>query len=157
MTRRTSPIRIGIAVFSTLAVLAAAAAARAGDHAPMPVNPTWKTECGACHVAYPPRLLPAASWRTIMAGLGKHFGTDASLDPAAAAEVAAFLERHAGRDRGATPSLRITDTAWFRRKHREIAAAAWKRPAVKSPANCGACHPAAERGDYDDDAVTVPR
>jgi hypothetical protein len=29
----------------------------------------WHSECGSCHVAYPPRLLEAASWRTIMQGL----------------------------------------------------------------------------------------
>jgi nitrate/TMAO reductase-like tetraheme cytochrome c subunit len=90
-------------------------------------------------------------------GLDKHFGTDASLDPAAAAEIAAFLERHAGRDRGATTSLRITDTPWFQRKHRKISDTVWARPAIKSPANCAACHARAERGDYDDDTVRIPR
>jgi hypothetical protein len=74
-----------------------------------------------------------------------------------AAGIAAFLERHAGRDRGATASLRITDTPWFQRKHRKIADAVWTRPAVKSPANCSACHAGAERGDYDDDTVRIPR
>jgi diheme cytochrome c len=33
----------------------------------------------------------------------------------------------------------------------------WARPAVKSPANCSACHPGADSGHYDDDTVTVPR
>jgi diheme cytochrome c len=64
----------------------------------------------ACRVAYPARLLPASSWRAIMGGLDKHFGTDASLDPTATAEIAAFLDRNAGPNRGLTKSLRITDT-----------------------------------------------
>jgi hypothetical protein len=92
-----------------------------------------------------------------MSGLDKHFGTDASLDPGAAAEIAAFLERHAGRDRAATTSLRITDTPWFQRKHRKISDPVWARPAIKSPAHCAACHAGAERGDYDDDTVRIPR
>jgi hypothetical protein len=92
-----------------------------------------------------------------MSGLNQHFGTDASLDPQAAAEVAAFLERHAGRDRGGSATLRLTETRWFGREHRKVPAAVWRRPAVKSAANCGACHPAAERGDYDDDTVRVPQ
>jgi hypothetical protein len=92
-----------------------------------------------------------------MNGLDRHFGTDASLDPGVAAEVASFLERHAGRDRGGPATTRITETPWFRREHREVPAAVWSRPEVKSPANCAACHPAAERGDYDDDRVRVPR
>jgi hypothetical protein len=146
-----------IAVASALVLLAGAVAARAGARGFVPVNSTWKTECSACHVAYPPRLLPASSWRAVMGGLDKHFGADASLDPAAAAEIAAFLERNAGPDRGLATSLRITDTQWFLRKHRKIPGTVWARLAVKSPANCSACHPGADSGHYDDDTVTVPR
>ena len=40
----------------------------------------WQTECGSCHAAYPPRLLTAQSWRTIVKGLDRHFGVDASVD-----------------------------------------------------------------------------
>src|SRR5512145_3377199 len=45
-----------------------------------PSDPEWLEECGACHIAYPPRFLPAESWREIMIGLDDHFGSDASLD-----------------------------------------------------------------------------
>ena len=124
-----------------------------------PRNDTWNSECGACHVAYPPRLLPAAAWRGIMERLDRHFGADASLDAKTAAEITAFLAANAGSDRvgpAATAPARITETPWFRRKHRKLPDSAWIRPAVKSRANCPACHPAAERGDYDD-AVRVPR
>jgi diheme cytochrome c len=146
-----------IASVAALVLLAGAAAAGAERRGPAPANGAWKTECGACHLAYPPHLLPARSWRAIMGGLDKHFGTDASLDPAAAAEIAAFLERHGGRDRGPTPSLRITETPWFQHEHRKIGAAIWARPAIKGPANCPACHAGADRGDYDDDTVRIPR
>ena len=149
--------RVVIAAVSALVILAGAVAAGAGNRGAAPVNDAWRTECGACHVAYPPPLLPARSWQAIMGGLDKHFGSDASLDPAATAEIASFLERNGGRDRGPTTSLRITDTPWFRRKHRKVAAAVWARPAIEGPANCSACHPAADRGHYDDDTVTVPR
>jgi hypothetical protein len=141
-----------------LALVVGAAAPRAeADRRALPANETWKTECSACHVPYPPRLLPPRSWRAVMTGLDRHFGTDASVDPGAAAEIAAFLERHAGRDRGGPPAIRITETPWFRREHDEVPAAVWGGATVKSPANCPACHPAAERGDYDDDSVRVPR
>ncbi len=126
----------------------------------VPRNDTWKTECGACHLAYPPQLLPARSWRAIMQGLDKHFATDASLDPATARGVQAFLEQHAGRDRGgpeASAPIRITDTGWFRREHRKIPAASWAHPDVRSRANCPACHRAAERGDFDEHSVRLPR
>lgn len=148
-----------VAVAGTLAALAATAPllAAADDWDRLPVNETWTTECGACHVAYPPRALPARSWRALMDGLDRHFGTDASLDPRAAAEVRAFLERHAGRDPGGPRTIRVTETRWFRHEHDEIPPAVWRRPAVKSPANCGACHRGAEQGVFDDDAVRIPR
>jgi len=40
----------------------------------------YQQECAACHLAYPPGLLPAASWQRPMGNLPKHFGTEASLD-----------------------------------------------------------------------------
>jgi hypothetical protein len=46
----------------------------------------FRAECGSCHLAYPPGLLPAASWQRIMIRLEGHFGDDASLDPATAAQ-----------------------------------------------------------------------
>ena len=146
-----------LALLAVLVLLAAAAVAAAERRGLAPVNSAWKSECGACHIAYPPQLLPAHSWRALMSGLDKHFGTDASLDTTVTAEISAFLARHAGHDRGATTSLRITDTPWFQRKHRKISDAVWARPAIKSPANCSACHAGSEHGVYEDDAVQIPR
>jgi hypothetical protein len=73
----------------------------------------------------------------MMSSLDKHFGTDASLDPAAAAEIPSFLEHNAGPDRGPTTSLRITDTPWFLRKHRKLAPAVWARPAINGRRRVG--------------------
>ena len=146
-----------LALLAAVVLLAATGVAASERGGLPPVNSTWKSECGACHIPYPPRLLPTRSWRALMSSLDKHFGTDASLDPAVTAEVAAFLERYAADDRGATASLRITATPWFQRKHRKISDAVWARPAIKSPANCSACHGDAERGNYDDDTVRIPR
>jgi hypothetical protein len=137
--------------------LVATGPARADDRFALPANETWKKECGTCHLPYPPQLLPARSWQAVMAGLDRHFGSDASLDPKVAAEVAAVLARHAGRDRGGPTAIRITETSWFRREHQEVPPAVWRRAEVKSPANCAACHAAAERGDFDEDAVRLPR
>lgn len=130
----------------------------ADGHRYTATDPTWKAECGSCHVAYPPALLPAASWRALMAGLDKHFGTDASLDPASAARITTFLERNAGRERGASAkaALRITETRWFRHEHDEVPAYVWKSAKVKSPSNCAACHAGAERGDFSEDNVQIP-
>lgn len=123
-------------------------------------NPKWKAECGSCHIAYPPQLLPSPAWRRIMAGLDKHFGTDAGLDAGTAAEIGVFLEQNAAsgkRARAGGDTLRITETAWFRREHDEIPAATWKHPGVKTAANCTACHTAAERGDFSERNIRIPR
>jgi hypothetical protein len=37
------------------------------------------------------------------------------------------------------------------RKHRHITEATWARPDIKTRSNCAACHPAAERGFYEDE------
>lgn len=127
-------------------------------------NAKWKNECGACHVAYPPNLLPAESWRALMSGLDKHFGSDASLDAASAREIGNFLEQNAGSEKFASqmfvsrgkPQLRITETRWFRNKHDEVSQRDWDNPKVKSPANCTACHTQAENGDYSERNVRIP-
>jgi nitrate/TMAO reductase-like tetraheme cytochrome c subunit len=124
----------------------------------------WKEECGACHVKYPPNLLPAKSWRALMSGLDKHFGSDASLDAATASEISGFLEQNAGSENFASqmfaswgkPVLRITETRWFRNKHDEVSQRDWDNPKVKSPSNCTACHAQAERGDFNEDSVRIP-
>jgi cytochrome c553 len=141
-----------------------------GKLAPTAANPKWHTECSACHVAYPPALLPERSWRKLMGGLERHFGSDASLDAATTKEITAFLasqsaDRASSRTaakvlRGMAPTetpLRITATAWFQRQHDEIRADVWKRPKVGSPANCAACHSGADQGDYAEHQVRIPR
>lgn len=118
----------------------------------------WRTECSSCHVAYPPAALPAASWQKVMAGLDKHFGADASLSAPDTLEIAKFLEQNAAkRWKGNDTPLRITDSQWFKSKHREVSAGVWKRASVKSPANCGACHQGADKGNFDEDNVRIPK
>jgi nitrate/TMAO reductase-like tetraheme cytochrome c subunit len=126
-------------------------------HRPTIVDAKWSAECSACHVAYPARYLPAESWRAIMSGLDKHFGSNASLDPSTTKEITAYLEKNASRGKvSGKPVLRITETRWFRSEHREVAARHWKSPKVKSPSNCGACHTTADKGDFSERHVRIP-
>ncbi len=125
-------------------------------------HPKFQQECASCHTPYAPGLLPAASWQRIMGKLGQHFGTDASLDAASTREIGQWLQANAGSYRRvseAPPQDRITQSAWFLRKHREgeVPAGVWKRPAVGSPANCAACHANAAQGNFDEHAVRIPR
>lgn len=141
-----------------LSIASATVALADAPRMPRESDPVWLDECGSCHVAYPPSLLTADGWRRLMAGLGRHFGTDASLDAPAAARIGAFLERNASTrgERHASASLRISETRWFVREHDEVPAATWRSPQVNSPANCGACHRGAERGRYDEHEIALP-
>ena len=107
-------------------------------------------------------MLPASSWQRIMKGLDRHYGTDASLDAKTVAEIGQWLQANAGTYRRVNevpPQDRITQSAWFLRKHREgeVPAQVWKRPAVGSPANCGACHTNAAQGNFNEHEVRIPR
>lgn len=118
----------------------------------------YKTECGSCHVAYPPALLGRGNWKKIMTGLDRHFGSDASLDDKTRAGIEKFLGDNAGRRSGASSAAepRITTTHWFQREHREVPDTVWKDARVKSPANCSACHKGAEQGRYGERELQVP-
>ncbi len=141
-----------------------------GDTMPRLTHKNWQQECGSCHIAYSPALLPRASWRRLMGGLDRHFGDNASLDPATQADILKFLEAHAadsgtsqmgrrvmqGMDAKDAP-LRLTETRWFVHKHDEVSRSTWTRKSVGSAANCAACHQKAEQGHFDDDSVRIPK
>ncbi len=130
-----------------------------GGHRPSVVsNAKWQAECGSCHIAFPARMLPAESWRAMMSGLDKHFGTDASLEPQVADEITAFLVQHASKrkaDPSAKPLLRISEMRWFVREHRRVSETTWKL--VKSPANCAGCHTKAESGKFGEHDIRMPK
>lgn len=126
----------------------------------VPPLPQYQAECASCHIAYPPGMLPAASWKRVMGSLDKHYGTDASLDAASARDIGHWLQTHAGtykRVREEPPQDRITTSAWFVRKHDELDATIWKQPAVKSAANCSACHIRADKGSFSEREITFPK
>lgn len=164
-SRRVGAAAMPAVLAAVAAALPAAPALADGDMRALrvPMHPKYVQECASCHVAYPPGLLPAASWRRLTGSLDRHFGADASLDPATVRELSGWLEAHAGtyrkvqRERAAPPDDRITRAAWFVHEHDEVPAAMWKLPAVKSPANCAACHTRADQGDFSERHVRLPR
>ncbi len=94
-----------------------------------------------------------------MGGLDRHYGTDASLDAATVAQIGKWLEGNAGtykRVSEAPPDDRITRSAWFGRKHRELDATVWRLASVKSAAHCAACHSRAEQGRFGEHELRLP-
>jgi hypothetical protein len=143
-----------------LALVAPLCPADEGQRLKVPLLPAYQQECAACHIAYPPGLLPAASWQRISQNLGKHYGCDASLDPATVAQLSQWLSANAAtgkRSRETPPEDRITRSAWFVREHVEVPAATWKRASIKSAAHCAACHGGAEQGDFNEHRIRIPK
>lgn len=151
----------GLAALGLLGLATLAHADDDGHRHRVPLLPAYQQECSACHVAYPPGLLPAASWKRLAGDLRHHFGTDATLDAPTLATLSSWLQANAasGRRAGDTPPPqdRITRSAWFVREHDEVAADVWKRPAVRSAANCAACHTGADQGDFSEHRIHIPR
>ena len=135
-----------------------------GGHFFAPVaDPVVREECGSCHLAFPPSMLPASSWKRMMGELDKHFGSDASVTPAAAEQITRYLSENAadtgGRRYGgkllrgvalASAPQRITELPKWVNEHNDISAKEWKRKEVGSKANCAACHSDAERGYFNE-------
>lgn len=133
----------------------------------------YAEECGACHYAYPPGLLPRRSWEKVMQpeALEDHFGDDASLDEETRARLAAYLDRNAADDswykrsikiRRSIPKdeapLRITEVAYIKRRHADIPESDIQgNNRVRSLSQCDACHRKAEKGTFDDDTVQIPK
>ena len=69
-------------------------------------NATYAEECGACHMAYQPGLLPGDAWQQIMApdALTDHYGDDASLSPDLRQEIAGYLAANAAELSGKSRS-----------------------------------------------------
>lgn len=132
--------------------------------------PLYKEECGSCHMAYQPGLLPERSWQKIMAGLESHFGDNAELDSNSTKIITDFLKKYSADKSSYRRStkimrslvkndspIRISETPYIKHEHDEIPDKMIKRnQEVKSLANCNACHTTAEKGIYDEDNVKIP-
>ncbi len=161
--RATRPSKLRLTLLSVLLPLWPLASAWAdGDRhgRSIPLTPLYQQECGACHTAYAPGLLPASSWQGIMKGLSRHYGSDATMDPASTRQIADWLQANAGAGRRTSqarpPEDRITRSDWFLREHRHIPPAAWAHRSVGSAANCAACHTDADQGRFSEHRLRVP-
>jgi len=128
-------------------------------------NPLYLEECGSCHMAYPPQLLPGKSWSKMMQGLEDHFGENAELDEVTSREIENYLTQTSDsssykkmfRNLGSQTPLRITELPYFVHEHDEIPSRFIQgNDKVGSLSQCNACHQKAERGQFDEDDVNIP-
>jgi len=130
---------------------------------------TYKENCGVCHFAYQPELLPSASWEKILSLPEDHFGESFELNEEAKKSILAYLHTNAAEHSGAKRAvriikclgtqapMRITEIPYIKRKHQDIPAEIIKRETIGSLSSCTACHMQAEEGIYDDDFVVIPK
>ena len=134
----TARARLGCAVvWAALGCALWPSGAHAENRGGPRATPLYQQECGACHLAFPPGMLPASSWQRLLAGLPQHFGIDASLEPDALAKLSPWVMANAGTQRRIAenpPQDRISRSPWFLRQHREVAAETFKRTAIRSAA-----------------------
>jgi len=119
----------------------------------------YRESCGECHFAYFPGLLPASDWRRLMQpkALADHFGENAELDEEDRRAILAWLVANAAPEGPAFRSWstppRISTTPWFASEHRSALRALREsqetKRQVRTIANCAACHPAIDRGNFE--------
>ncbi len=134
-------------------------------------NRQYKEECGSCHFAYQPGLLPSKSWEKLLTAqaLHDHFGEVADLDKSTLDAIRDYVLANAAEKsyykvaRKITVAteneapLRITETRYIKRKHHSIPEKMVKdNKDVKSLSYCNACHTKAEQGIFKEDTVRIP-
>jgi cytochrome c553 len=136
-------------------------------------DPVYLKECGTCHFAYSPGLLPARSWVLHLDRMatGKHFGESVQLPPATRAQIQEYLTRNAadvspyegsktfmeGVKASQTP-YRLTGVRLFKEMHTVIheVIATKNKVKVRSITNCNACHRKADEGSFGNDELYIP-
>jgi hypothetical protein len=131
-------------------------------------NPTYREQCGSCHFAYQPALLPSGSWGKILSRLADHNEESVVIEESDIKIIKEYLEKNAAEHSSAKRAIKIlksldgqkpekiTDVPYIRRKHDDVKEDVFKRESIGSPANCVACHTTAEDGVYEDDNVRIP-
>ena len=136
----------------------------------VPQNNLYNDNCGDCHLAYPPNLLPADSWRKIIGNKAEHNGEELNFDKSITDALLVYLEANAAdssnsklarkimKSLGSDKPLRITHIPYIIHKHKDddIPAGVFERKSVGSFSNCNSCHPGAASGYFDDDNVRIP-
>ncbi|MBN2895107.1 MAG: cytochrome b/b6 domain-containing protein [Campylobacterales bacterium] len=136
------------------------------------VHRVYATDCGTCHKPYPAYLFPQKSWERLMNDLHEHFNeriTEQNISIPARASIQQYLFEHSAehstREAAVKMLASIGDAApissskvlYWRETHAQIDPSVYKRPSIKSRANCAACHIDFEFGVLDDTKIVIPK
>jgi hypothetical protein len=142
-----------------------------GGFAPA-ADPRYQSECGACHFAFLPGLLPARSWDALLKKPDEHFGETLSLDPETLRHIRDYMSANAGDRADFTGSkqflhrlsdestpLRITGVRMFKQYHSSVLFKMGLAPGLnnvrdlspqarKAMLDCSSCHERAAAGSF---------
>jgi cytochrome b len=118
----------------------------------------WTRECGSCHLAYSPALLPFASWRRTLEEQEKHFGEDLGISEEKAGQLLDYARAAptpswaAWKLASSVPAgeapLEVSATAFWRDAHSGLAESDFKPPRSAGRHDCEACHRDAASGIF---------
>ncbi|MGQ4648950.1 diheme cytochrome C [Lyngbya aestuarii] len=101
--------------------------------------------CGTCHAALPPEVMPSDTWRQLLLNLNEHYGS--RVEPIIAPSVLLIWNyvRDFSRPLGEEESTpyHLTQSRYFQALHPQVEFAETVRPA-----SCVSCHPGAAQYDY---------
>lgn len=167
---------VGGAVATFFAIYAVGSVADSDEHrghsgpAVAVVNQSlYSQECGSCHFAYQPGLLPAAAWKKLMSTLAEHFDENAELEAVDQKAITDYLVANAAdmaknrlsvklwRSLKGKAPLRITEIPYIAHEHEEVSPK-WvkENPEVKSFSYCDKCHTQASQGSYAEHEIVIP-
>ena len=130
---------------------------------PIPAFTAYNQQCNVCHFAYPPGMLPAASWKKLMDAMPQHFTAQVMINIDTQEEISAWLQANAGTFALVAeepPQHRITQSVWWTKIHMnnaKVPAAVWKKTSVSKGTACVTCHQTAVKGEYNAKTVQMPK
>jgi cytochrome b len=126
----------------------------------------WSRECDSCHFAYPANYLPARANEALLAGQRDHFGEDLALGESRLQELRQHARAFSDPATWATsrlqrtapvgaPSLRVTESSFWRRTHAGLGAQFATRGFTR-PHQCDSCHIDAASGMFRPQLIHIP-
>lgn len=133
-------------------------------------NKLYNEECGSCHFAYQPGLLPKRSWRKIMTNLEDHYGDNAELDSLDQQVLLDYVIDNSAdnapyrRSRKIMRSMvssfipeRIINIPYIKRKHKDIPNRFIQgNKEIQSMSQCEKCHQTIESGSFSERSIKIP-
>jgi cytochrome b len=118
----------------------------------------WHKECGSCHLAYAPSMLPIASWQRMLDEQEKHFGEDLGISAATSARLIEHAKATPAPSWGAwklassVPAgqapLEVSGTPFWKAVHASLPETAFRPPLSAGKHECEACHRDAASGKF---------